>query len=405
MTIAADTVVLRYDLGWEDVREVMATSRLLILMRRSWLIGGAAFAALMAESIVLLRIVITRPAGYGTHRDPLLTELIVGASLCLLLLCWSALRVWRLSPGPQARHAIATGVWQSGIHEYKIRDVGVAWKAPDGSAVFLPWSVLTGVRETERLFLLLDQASRHVRGFIPKAGLADLPPEVVGRLIRERISAGRLDARFAPAQRVAPQQVAAIADAGQQPGRGDPDLPPAHVRVHDRRSGFALAVQGAVDQVDRYARGSREKVGRGFVRRQADDGEAATGTQHPGHRRQRSGEVHVVKRGVRADEVEAGRLEGVRQEVRFDEPGPAVLQGSGQGDHPRLPVDAGDLSAAFGEAAGEHAVPAADVEGRTAAGRDGRQDDRLVVDVVVPIAGPSHHPSRVRRIPLGLCAR
>ena len=79
-------------------------------------------------------------------------------------------------------------MWQSGIHEYKIRDVGVAWKAPDGSAVFLPWSVLTGVRETGRLFLLLDQGGSHVRGFIPKAALAGLPPEAgIGALIRDRI--------------------------------------------------------------------------------------------------------------------------------------------------------------------------------------------------------------------------
>ena len=191
MTATTNTVVLRCDLGWEDVREVMATSRLLAIMRRSWLIGGVVFAALMAESIVLLRIVITKPAGYGTHRGPLLDELIAGASLCLLLVCWSALRVWRLSPGHQARHALATGVWQSGVHEYKIRDEGVAWRAPDRSAVFLPWSVLTGVRETERLFLLLDRGGSHVRGFIPKAATGDLPPGTeLGGLIRKHIGPG-----------------------------------------------------------------------------------------------------------------------------------------------------------------------------------------------------------------------
>ena len=74
-----------------------------------------------------------------------------------------------------------------------IRDVGVAWKAPDGSAVFLPWSVLTGVRETGRLFLLLDQGGSHVRGFIPKAALAGLPPEAgIGRI---RDGSGSADQR------------------------------------------------------------------------------------------------------------------------------------------------------------------------------------------------------------------
>jgi hypothetical protein len=62
--------------------------------------------------------------------------------------------------------------------------------APDGSAVFLPWSALTGVRETGRLFLLLDLQDRHVRGFIPKASPGDLPPDAeLGDFIRERITA------------------------------------------------------------------------------------------------------------------------------------------------------------------------------------------------------------------------
>jgi len=183
-------VVLRCDLGWEDVREVMETSRLLTLMRRSWTIAGFMFTALLAESIVLLRVVAARPGSYGSHQGLLLGELIAAVSLCALLVGWSALRVWRLSPGHQARHALASGAWQSGIHQYKLRDEGVAWRAPDGSAVFLPWSVLTGVRETGRLFLLLDLQDRHVRGFIPKASPEGFPPDVeLGDFIRERITA------------------------------------------------------------------------------------------------------------------------------------------------------------------------------------------------------------------------
>jgi len=103
-------VVLRCDLGWEDVREVMETSRLLTLMRRSWMVAGFMFTALLAESIVLLRVVSGRPAAYGSHQGSLLRELIAAVSLCALLVCWSAQRVWRLSPGHQARHALASGV-------------------------------------------------------------------------------------------------------------------------------------------------------------------------------------------------------------------------------------------------------------------------------------------------------
>jgi hypothetical protein len=183
-----DTAVLRCDLRWEDVREVMATSRLLTLMRRSWMFAGVMFAGLLAEAIVLLRLVAARPASYGAHYRPLLTALIAGAVLSLLLVCWSAVRVWRLSPGRQAYRALASGTWQHGVYEYKLRLDGVAWRAPDRSAVFLPWSVLTGVRETRRLYLLLDQEGRHVRGFVPKTGLDDPEPNPgLGRLLRERI--------------------------------------------------------------------------------------------------------------------------------------------------------------------------------------------------------------------------
>jgi len=173
------------------VREIMAASRLLTLMRRSWLTAGVMFAALLAETLVLLRLIVTRPAAYGAHRGLLLDELIAGASLCLLLVCWSALRVWRLSPGSQARHALANGVWPRGTYEHKLRHDGVAWRAPDGSAAFLPWSALAGACETGRLFLLLDQEGRNVRGFIPKAGRGDLQPDAeLGSLIRERIRSG-----------------------------------------------------------------------------------------------------------------------------------------------------------------------------------------------------------------------
>src|SRR5436190_8166826 len=73
MAAAADTIVLRCELGWAEVREVMAASRLLTLTRRSWLTAGVFFAALLAESIVLLRFVAARPAAaYGSHRGLLL---------------------------------------------------------------------------------------------------------------------------------------------------------------------------------------------------------------------------------------------------------------------------------------------------------------------------------------------
>ena len=189
------------ELGRDEVREVMAASGIISLLRRSWLIAGVLFAALVAAAAVLLRAVAARAAAGGSHHELLVAELAAGCGLCALLLLWSAQRVWRLSPGRQASRALVSGVWQPGVHEYKLLVEGVAWHCPDGSATFLPWSALTGVRETKRLFLLLDQEDRHVRGFIPKAGMAHLPPEVgIVGLIRDQITTGRLSTRLTPEQ-------------------------------------------------------------------------------------------------------------------------------------------------------------------------------------------------------------
>src|SRR2546430_4348429 len=79
MAEAADTLVLRCELGWEDVREIMAASRLLTLMRRSWLTAGVMFAALLAESLVLLRLLVSTSAALGVHRGLPLGELIAPA--------------------------------------------------------------------------------------------------------------------------------------------------------------------------------------------------------------------------------------------------------------------------------------------------------------------------------------
>jgi len=80
-TETPDSVVLRCNLGWEDVREVMATSRILTLMRRAWTAAGFMFAALLAESVALLRTVVTRPAVYGSGRGSPPDELIAGGDL------------------------------------------------------------------------------------------------------------------------------------------------------------------------------------------------------------------------------------------------------------------------------------------------------------------------------------
>ena len=107
----------------------------LVLMRRSWTVAGLMFVALLAESVVPLHCrgqagatvpTGARADGAGRRRLP------VRAAVCR-----SAGRVWRLSAGAR-RGTRSPAALAGGIHQYKIRDAGVAWKAPDGSAVFLP---------------------------------------------------------------------------------------------------------------------------------------------------------------------------------------------------------------------------------------------------------------------------
>jgi hypothetical protein len=183
-------VTLRCELDATDLRDLMAASRLLTILRRSWMIASAVLFALLVELLLLLHMVASRHRARAAFGGPVQLALTAGAVFCALLIVWCAVRVWRLSPGRQASHALARGAWQSGQHRYELTAEGITCRSPDGSTVFLPWSVLSGVRETTRLFLLLDRRGRHVRGFIPKHGIDDPVREAeIGRLLRSRIRA------------------------------------------------------------------------------------------------------------------------------------------------------------------------------------------------------------------------
>lgn len=57
---------------------------------------------------------------------------------------------------------------------------------------------------------------------------------------------------------------------------------------------------------------------------------------------------------------------------------------AGQLDARGVLVDAYHAGNAVGQLPGEHALPTAHVQHPLAAGRDGRQDQRVVVDIVIP---------------------
>jgi prolyl-tRNA editing enzyme YbaK/EbsC (Cys-tRNA(Pro) deacylase) len=209
---------------------------------------------------------------------------------------------------------------------------------------------------------------------------------------------GELDPRdpssgLAPQQRVARHLVAAIPRARKQPQRGGTDFTPGHDRVHNRCARPALVPGDPVEHPCRnpkhFAHPFTGRSGPG----QADDGKLPASAQQPGHAGQRCLEVHVVQRRIRADEVKGAVLKRIIEEIRLDERdaacqirfGPAFL---GQRYHPRVAVQAGHFGASRGELAGEHAIPATDVERGAAADRDGTEDDPLEVDVGIPVVKP-----------------
>lgn len=117
---------------------------------------------------------------------------------------------------------------------------------------------------------------------------------------------------------------------------------------------------------------------------QPDDGQDPTWAQQAGHPAQCGRGVHVVHRGDRGDQVERAGLERRGAEVTEQvtdvaRPGMAA----GQLDAAGIPVDAADLWYDRSQAAGERALPAADVESPLAAWH-GAEHHPVVVQIVAP---------------------
>src|SRR5260370_7675464 len=73
---AVSLFTLRCELDRDDVRDVMAASRLLTILRRSWMVACAVLVALLAELVVLLRLVISRPPRHTAFPRPARLQLV-----------------------------------------------------------------------------------------------------------------------------------------------------------------------------------------------------------------------------------------------------------------------------------------------------------------------------------------
>lgn len=82
-----------------------------------------------------------------------------------------AVSAWRLTPMRLARTWLAPPQ-VPGRYRDEVTAVGVTTVVPDGTRMLLPWSALTGVRETEKTFILLGRAGK-IRSRLPKRTLSD----------------------------------------------------------------------------------------------------------------------------------------------------------------------------------------------------------------------------------------
>jgi hypothetical protein len=102
--------------------------------------------------------------------------------------------------------------------------------------------------------------------------------------------------------------------------------------------------------------------------------------------------IHVVQRRDRGDHAKRRGREGMGEEVAADEPDLAVrVLAAGQADARCVLVDANDVRDEMGKLPGQRALSASDVQYSLASRRNGRQDQPVVVDVVVPpLIAPRH---------------
>jgi hypothetical protein len=170
-----------------------------------------------------------------------------------------------------------------------------------------------------------------------------------------------------------------------------------------------------LDQAHDRVRRGRDEVSRQIGQRgrpgQADHQQAAAGRQEPGNPGQGVIEAEVVQHGHHGDQV--GRaVTGCRGEVLEAAPADGHPAVAGQarargGGHARVGVDPGDVREVRGQLPGEHARPAADIDGGPAAGWQVTQDPAVKVLVMIrrvarvdpgqPPPGTGQH--RIRAVP------
>jgi hypothetical protein len=159
---------LTYELQLDDLLDLFAASAerkrrrgRLIFSALVYLLIGAAFTAVMVE---LDRLSVVRNSSGAPSWMYVVDAVIwLGVALC-------AVTVWRLSPKRLARRTWRASLQLHGRHRDEVGSGGVTTIQPDGTQTSIPWANFGSIRETEKVFELLDHRSA-TWVILPKRGL------------------------------------------------------------------------------------------------------------------------------------------------------------------------------------------------------------------------------------------
>jgi hypothetical protein len=118
--------------------------------------------------------------------------------------------------------------------------------------------------------------------------------------------------------------------------------------------------------------------------RQADHGENTPRPHERGHTRETGLCVHVMERRHRNDQVEACGLERILEEITKDILESCAALSTRELDGAHVEIDAHDTLRYGGQLSCEHPFAAADVERERTVGGCRRNDQRVVMEIVVP---------------------
>jgi hypothetical protein len=178
--------VIDYELSVDDLREGETIGR-----RAAWRATPLAYRC----ALPVFSLVLFAASGYADYRldgclqdpsqvltgqctqtsltDPLSQAIglaAAGGGICVLTI-FVLTRAWARPSRRYIRKRMKT-LGQQGRYRYEVAADGLTGARPDGTIAYVPWPVITAVRETDQRFFLFPRHLEHM-WVLPKRGLSD----------------------------------------------------------------------------------------------------------------------------------------------------------------------------------------------------------------------------------------